>query len=94
MQEITVHGMLASDGTLQIDEPVSLPPGEVRVTIELVAKKPAPDFMAVLEKIWAERNALGMPGRTKDEIDADIEAMREEWEERQRELDAARIGRG
>ncbi len=49
--------------------------------------------MEVLQEIWAERKRLGMQGRTKEEIDADIDAMREEWEERQRELDAARLGR-
>ena len=93
MQEITVHGMLNSDGTLQIDEPVALPPGKVRVTIEELTPKPKRDPMEVLQEIWAERKRLGMKGRTKEEIDADIDAMREEWEERQRELDAARLGR-
>jgi hypothetical protein len=90
MTEITVHGVLHSDGTLEIDQPVGLPPGEVRVTIESMPQDPKPDFMAVLEEIWAERKQLGMKGRSKEEIDADIDAMREEWDERERELDACR----
>ncbi len=93
MPEVTVHGMLHSDGSLQIELPVALPPGKVRVRIETLAPKSKRDAMEVLNEIWAERKRLGMQGRTREEIDADIDAMREEWEERQRELDAARLGR-
>jgi hypothetical protein len=51
----------------------------------------APEFakspLAVLEQIWAERKAKRMTGRTAEEIDTDIQAMRSEWESRDGELD-------
>ena len=43
--------------------------------------------LAVLEQIWADRKAKGMTGRTADQIDADIQEMRDEWECRDGELD-------
>jgi hypothetical protein len=89
MTEVVVHGTLSPDGTLEIDQPVALPPGDVRVTIETLTSKPRRDVMEVLAEIWAERKKLGMQGRSKEQIDADIDAMRNEWEDRQRELDSA-----
>ena len=32
MTEVVVHGMLTPEGRLEVDQPVALPPGEVRVT--------------------------------------------------------------
>ena len=46
----------------------------------------------VLQKIWDERKTLGLQPRSAQEIDAEIEAMRNEWEERQIEVDLARRG--
>jgi len=34
MCEVVVRGTLTPDGRLELDHPVALPPGEVRVTIE------------------------------------------------------------
>ena len=90
MSEVVVHGTLTPDGRLEIDQPVALPAGDVRVTIEALTPKPRRNPMEVLEEIWAERKKLGMQGRSKEQIDADIDAMRNEWEDRQRELDSAR----
>jgi hypothetical protein len=85
---VVIGGTLRPDGTLELDARPSLPPGRVRVTVESQSQSPAKrSLMSVLEEIWAERKALNMPGRTKDEIDAEIKAMRDEWEERQQALD-------
>jgi hypothetical protein len=90
MTEVVVHGTLTPDGRLEIDQPVALPPGDVRVTIEALTSRPRRDVMEILEEIWAVRKEKGLQGRTAEEVDADINSMREEWEERQGELDAAR----
>ena len=90
MTEVVVHGMLTPEGRLEVEQPVSLPPGEVRVTIEALTPKSRRNPMEVLQEIWAERKKFGMQGRTAQQVDADINAMRDEWEERQRELDSAR----
>jgi hypothetical protein len=90
MTEVVVHGTLMPDGRLEVDQPVALPPGEVRVTIEALTPKPKRDVMEVLEEIWAVRKEKGLQGRSAEQVDADINAMRDEWEDRQRELDSAR----
>ena len=46
--------------------------------------------MKVLEEIWAEREARGMVGRSKEEIDAEIDAMRNEDEKQMKEIEEIR----
>jgi hypothetical protein len=94
MTGVVVHGTLTPDGRLEIDQPVALPPGDVRVTIEALTVKPRRDVMEVLEEIWAVRKEKGLQGRTAGQVDADINSMRDEWEDRQRELDSARHVQG
>ncbi len=84
----TVQGTIQTDGSLLLAENLRLPPGPVRVTLELSAVVQAhEDSSTVLQRIWAEREALGMPSRTKEEIDADLQATRDEWEEHQQGLE-------
>jgi hypothetical protein len=87
--EVVVQGTLKADGTLQLSQPVNLPPGQVRVIVQTMPVAPhgPANPMAVLQRIWAERKALGIPGRTAPQIDADIQSLRDEWEDHQRELD-------
>jgi hypothetical protein len=40
-----------------------------------------------LRRIWAEQDARGFRGRRGEEIVAEVRAMRDEWEPRQRELE-------
>src|SRR5664280_519751 len=86
-QHIVLHGQIRPDGTLQIGEKVDLPPGPVSVTVQTVASGQRKGTLQVLEEIWAERATLGMVGRSKEEIDAEIDAMRGEDETRLREID-------
>ena len=86
MTEVIVQGTLKPDGTLELNQPVNLPPGEVRVIVQVVPTHSGENVLTVLERIWAERRALGMQGRSGERIDADIQSMRDEWEDRQRGL--------
>lgn len=59
------------------------------------------DVILVLERIWQEQRVRGHVSRSKEEIDADIAAMRQEDEERMllierlhEECEAARKRRG
>ncbi len=85
-QQVVIHGHIRSDGTLQVEEKVDLPPGPVNVTVEAAATR-RKGTLQVLEKIWAEREARGTVGRSKEEIDAEINAMRDEDEERMRAIE-------
>jgi hypothetical protein len=87
--EVVVQGMLKPDGTLELSQPVNLPPGKVRVIIQAMTHA-SEDVLTVLEEIWAERKATGMQGRSREQVDADIQSMRDEWEENQRNLEKAR----
>jgi hypothetical protein len=85
--EVVVQGTIKPGGTLEVSQPINLPPGEVRVIVQAVGsnrEKERP--LTVLHRIWAQRKSLGVQGRTKKHIDADIQSMRDEWEERQRDL--------
>lgn len=59
-----------------------MPPGPVQVTVQ-AASPPAEreDTRKALDAIWAERKALGLKGRSKEEIDAEIDALRNQSEE-------------
>ena len=88
MDTFIVGGLLRPDGTLELDQKVALPPGRVTVTVEPAnAEILKRDPLDVLQEIWAERRALGQPARSREEIDAGLKAMRDEWEQRQRAHD-------
>ena len=77
-QQVILHGRIQLDGTLQVEEKVNLPPGPVNVTVESAAMAARKGTLQVLEEIWARRQSRGAVARSKDEIDAEINAMRDE----------------
>jgi hypothetical protein len=87
--EVVVQGTLKPDGTLELNQPVNLPPGEVRVIVQAMTHS-SENVLTVLERIWAERKAKGMQGRSGEQIDADIRSMRDEWAVHQREPEKTR----
>ena len=79
---VVVEGTVQPDGTLEVTEKVNLPAGRVHVTVQQVAEPVQPDrFWRMMESIWAAQLASGRIPRTREEIDAEIEAMRDEAEE-------------
>jgi hypothetical protein len=87
-QQVMVHGWISQDGSLALDEKLNLPPGPVEVTVQPVAARPPRrDTFEVLQEIWAERAALGLKRRSAEEIDAEINALRNDSEEEIREVE-------
>jgi hypothetical protein len=84
---VELQGTLTSDGTLVLDEKPNLPPGRVRVTVQPLADLTKTPVWQVLEQIWAEQKASGHVPRSREEIDADIAAMRQEDEERMQAIE-------
>jgi hypothetical protein len=80
---VVVQGTLKSDGTLELDHQVNLPAGRVQVTVQPVkdAIKQGPAWWEVLQQIWRERDARGAKPRSKEEVDADVQVLRDELEE-------------
>jgi hypothetical protein len=66
---------VTEDGQLRLDERLALPPGRVVVRVEPLASPP-PARMHVLDVL--ESNG---PGRNREDIDAQVIALRNEWSE-------------
>jgi hypothetical protein len=84
---IEIQGTLREDGTLQLDQKPNLPPGRVRVIVQAIPDLKQTDIWQFFERMWAEQRARGHVSRSKEEIDADLEAARQEDEERMQELE-------
>jgi hypothetical protein len=88
LSQVEVQGVLQSDGTLLLEERPDLPAGRVKVVIQtLDVATENIDPWTALEKIWAERKERGIQPRSAAEIDAEINAMRDEWEDHQLALE-------
>ena len=79
---LTVQGTIRPDGQLELDEPLPLAAGRAEVTVRPLQAPPKPDrFWKMMEGIWSDLRAGGRQPRTREQIDADIQALREEAEE-------------
>ena len=93
MPNLEVLGTVRADGTLELDEKLNVSPGRVKVRVEAVPEaivKPTEGLVEFVDRVRREMEAAGHKFRTKEEIDAEIEELRNEWEERLDELDRAR----
>jgi hypothetical protein len=84
---VELQGTLRQDGTLVLDDKPNLPPGRVKVIIEPVPDNKQTEIWQFFERLWAEQRARGHVPRTREEIDAELEAARQEDEERMQELE-------
>jgi hypothetical protein len=80
--QVTLQGTVKADGTLELDDKVSLPEGRVLVTVQPVVQ-PSPDdpFWQRMEQLWAGQRARGHVPRSVDEVEAERRAFREEMDE-------------
>jgi len=79
---VIVEGVVRPDGTLEVPGKLDLPAGRVRVTVQSVPEPTRPDrFWNMMETLWADLRASGRTPRTEEEIDAEIDALRNEAEE-------------
>lgn len=83
-EALEVQGTVQPDGSLVLDEKLDLPTGRVRVTVKPLQEGASPNavrLLAMMEQIWADQTARGHVPRSKEEIDAEINQLREEAEE-------------
>ncbi len=79
---LEVLGTVRADGTLELDEKLSVSPGRVKVRVEAVPMpeaKPAEGLVEFVDRLRREMEEAGHKFRTKEEIDAEIEELRNEW---------------
>jgi hypothetical protein len=86
---LTVPGTVTADGALELDAKLNLPPGRVTVTVQpTAAPPPAKDpFIEGLERIRANLRAMGHVPRSVEEVEAEREEFRREWDEHQEALE-------
>jgi hypothetical protein len=81
---VVVEGTLRPDGSLEVAEKLlGLPPGRVRVTVELLDESPSigEDWFAYLRRARSERESAGADFRSREKIDDAINALRDEWDQ-------------
>ena len=79
---IIVEGVVTPDGSLELKGKLPLPVGRVQVTVQPIPGAPQPErFWKVMETIWSDLRAGGRAPRTKEAIDAEVNALRQEAEE-------------
>lgn len=74
-----VTGTLTDDHTVALDEALPLSPGKVRLSVEPLANTPKRPHDEMIAEIWARQKARGHQPRTREEIDAYIQAERDSW---------------
>jgi hypothetical protein len=85
---VIVEGVVKPDGTLEVPQKLDLPAGRVQVTVQWVTEPTQPDrFWNMMESIWADLRAGGRTPRTREEIDAEIDALRNEAEEEMQDVE-------
>jgi hypothetical protein len=84
-----LRGTLRPDGSLELEGKPTLPAGPVRVTVESLPPQ-RESVWTVLDRIWEERKSNGVTPRSREDIDAEVEAMRREWDERDRDIEQLR----
>jgi len=80
MATYTLRGRVTDDHRLEVELPPDAPAGEAEVTVT-VRDSEAPNgakWLATLKR-W-ESEPLSRPPRTREEIDAELNAMRDEWD--------------
>ena len=74
-------GTLSDAKTVILDSPTGLPPGRVRVIVELLpTDQPDTAWLKTLADIRKSLFQSGYQPRTKSEIDEQIESGRDEWD--------------
>ncbi len=84
---VEIQGTLREDGTLLLDNKPNLPPGRVKVIVELIQDYKQTEIWQFFERLWAEQRERGHVPRSREEIDTELQAARQEDEERMQELE-------
>jgi hypothetical protein len=88
LTEVVIEGTLKPDGTLELDEKPSLPPGRVQVIVQSLPELPEGDpFWDMMKSIWAEQKARGHVPRSVEEVEAERRESPEGWARRQEALE-------
>ena len=74
-----VTGTLTDQTTVTLDEALPLTPMKVRLAVEPLTSAPKRPHDEVIAEIWARQKAREHQPRTREEIDAALQAERDSW---------------
>jgi hypothetical protein len=84
---VVVQGLVRPDGTLELEDKLTLSPGPVQVTIVPFQELPPDDpFWQMMQSIWADQKAREHVPRSAAEVEGERKKLRAEWEERMQEI--------
>jgi len=79
---LVMQGVVKPDGTLEVTEKLKLPAGRVQITVQPLSEPTQSNrFWTMMEAIWSDLRTSGRTSRTREAIDREINALREEAEE-------------
>jgi hypothetical protein len=78
--EVVIDGTLRADGTLDLDQKPSLPPGRVQVVLRPAAETPPcqEGWWPYLQRVRAQREANGYRFMDQAEMEAHVQSLRDE----------------
>jgi hypothetical protein len=79
-QAYEVTGELTDNRHVALDQPIPLTSGKVRVIVEQISAEPKPDLAAFERALRERQQARGHVPRTREEIDAYLNAERDSWD--------------
>ncbi len=80
-ESYSVTGTLTDSKTVNLDEPLPMIPGRVRVVVEPLTTPPGPStYRNVMEAIRDRQRLRGHQPPSREDVDASIRAEREAWE--------------
>jgi len=81
--EVVVEGALTEDGQLLLDEKPDLPAGRVKVVVQPLDRTVPSEggLLQAVRELQAAQEARGYKGRPVEELLAELDAMRDEWDE-------------
>jgi hypothetical protein len=79
---VVMQGLVKPDGTLELEGKVPLPAGRVSLTLQPMPYSQETDpFFEMLRGIWAAREQAGLRPRSREEIDAQIQEIRDAFDD-------------
>jgi hypothetical protein len=86
---VMIEGTLRPDGTLELDEKISLPAGRVQVLVQPLPQLPADDpFWQRMQAMWSAQKARGHVPRSAEEVERERRQLATEMG---RELETAML---
>lgn len=79
-QTYEVNGEMTDSSHVTLDQPIPVSQGRVRVIVEPVGGESKSGLKEFMEQMWEAQRRRGHVPRTKEQIDAELNAERNSWD--------------